>query len=663
MLRPFQNNALTSSVEAYDAGIYHQLIAMATGTGKTVVFANLIKAMGHRIPGQMWVIAHREELIDQAVDKIRHWNPELIVDKEMAEYEANPFADVIVSCVASIGRKDTKRTERFDWNAVTIVVIDEAHHTPASTYMNFLQTCGFVHEVEKDGKKELVRNSDCKKLLIGVTATPQRGDGKALASIYDKIVYKYPIFNAIEDGWLVDLRCYRVYTRTSLDAVHTTAGDFQSDELSNAINTEERNKLVINVWREKGEGRRTIGFCVDIAHAQSLAETFRGCGIAAEAVWGNDPDRSDYWECDTCKKRSESEDRIKKACTRKNENGIKCGGTYCFNKGKLTRHKEGEFPVLLNCGVLTEGYDDWQIGCILLARPTKSGSLYTQMVGRGTRLEDGTGNLFDAIAAGVKLSKTDCILIDVCDLSTKHKLQTAPSLLGLDVNVDFSGRKALESVKEIMAAQAANPHIDFSRLDDITKLKTYIESVNLWQDREVPKEILEGSKLDWHKRPDGSYMLMLRSKEIDHFFVGGNKIPVYEQKTIYVKENILGKFEIISTIKTTKSPKQASMSAVLSKAEACSLEDALRMVDAKVIETGQDKYLTRNKQSSGPASDKQRAAVAGYYKKQIANIPFCLCPLRPASLLCTVCKKNNTLTSQQASNLIVQAQIKRRKGL
>jgi len=114
MLRPFQNNALTSSVEAYDAGIYHQLIAMATGTGKTVVFANLIKAMGHRIPGQMWVIAHREELIDQAVDKIRHWNPELIVDKEMAEYEANPFADVIVSCVVSIGRKDTKRTERFD---------------------------------------------------------------------------------------------------------------------------------------------------------------------------------------------------------------------------------------------------------------------------------------------------------------------------------------------------------------------------------------------------------------------------------------------------------------------------------------------------------------------------------------------------------------------
>src|SRR5208283_3626935 len=143
-------------------------------------------------------------------------------------------------------------------------------------------------EVEEDGKKKLVRN-DVNKLLLGVTATPQRGDGKALVDIYDKIVYKYPIREAIEDGWLVDLSCWRVYTDTNLDQVHTDKGDFQTGELSEAVNTDVRNKLVVNGWMEKGQGRQTLGFCVDIQHAKDMAAAFRGCGIHAEAIWGDDP--------------------------------------------------------------------------------------------------------------------------------------------------------------------------------------------------------------------------------------------------------------------------------------------------------------------------------------------------------------------------------------
>src|SRR5208337_4818200 len=110
------------------------------------------------------------------------------------------------------------------------------------------------------------------------------------------------------------------------------------------------------------------------------------------------------------------------------------------------------------CGVLTEGYDDWRIGCIVLARPTKSGSLYTQMVGRGTRLQEGTGNLLEAIAKDTELEKTECILIDVCDQTTRHRLQSAPTLLGMDVNFDLNGQLAVQSVKTLEAAQAANPH-------------------------------------------------------------------------------------------------------------------------------------------------------------------------------------------------------------
>jgi ATP-dependent helicase IRC3 len=152
MLRDYQDGTLNAVVTAFDAGINRQLAALATGAGKTVIFSNLPERLESRLPGQMWVIAHREELIDQAVTKIRQWNPSLIVDKEMAEHYANPAADVIVSCIASIGRKGTARANRFDWEDVTKVVIDEAHHTNAQTYLNFLHFGRFPQVVPRRPK-------------------------------------------------------------------------------------------------------------------------------------------------------------------------------------------------------------------------------------------------------------------------------------------------------------------------------------------------------------------------------------------------------------------------------------------------------------------------------------------------------------------------------
>jgi hypothetical protein len=232
--------------------------------------------------------------------------------------------------------------------------------------------------------------------------------------------------------------------------------------------------------------------------------------------------------------------------------------------------------------------------------------------------------------------------------------------LGLDSDLDFNGQKVVASLKALEAAQAANQHIDFSKLDDITKLKTFIESVNLWEERSVPEEVAANSKLNWHKRTDGGYMLMLKSEEIDHFFRGNVKIPVYEQKTVYIKENILGKFEIISVGRTTASPKASACTTVKSKAETDTLQDAFRAVDRAVANAGQDHYLTRGGTDTRPASDRQRQAVAGYYKKQLSSIPFCVCAIRPTTPTCVACKKNNTLTSTQASNLISAHQAKKR---
>ena len=225
-------------------------------------------------------------------------------------------------------------------------------------------------------------------------------------------------------------------------------------------------------------------------------------------------------------------------------------------------------------------------------------SLYTQMVGRGTRLQEGTNNLVEAIAAGVKLEKTECILIDVYDTTSRHSLQTVPSLLGIDSDLDLNGQLAVNSIKALEQAEAANPDIDFSKLDDITKLKAFIENVNLWHERATPKKIATASKLDWHKLTDSSYFLMLKSEEVDHFYRGSNKIPIYEQKTVYIKENLLGKFEIISIIRTTASPKAAASTAIKSRGEANTLQDAFRAADRAVCDAGQDRYPTTTTKKS-----------------------------------------------------------------
>src|ERR1035437_2225686 len=125
MLRDYQNDALDAVRRSYLAGIKQQVLVMSTGLGKTVCFANLPDRVKDILPNQMLVVAHRTELLDQAIDKIRHYNPSLRVDKEMAEHKADPNADVIVASVASIGRKGTKRVDRFNWDTIDKVVIDE----------------------------------------------------------------------------------------------------------------------------------------------------------------------------------------------------------------------------------------------------------------------------------------------------------------------------------------------------------------------------------------------------------------------------------------------------------------------------------------------------------------------------------------------------------
>ena len=482
MLRPYQQDAIEAIRSNLVSGTKRQLVQAATGTGKTVVFANLTEQLKDVVSGKTLILTHRSELADQTIEKLKHYNPSLRVDKEMAECHADPAnADIIVASVSTLGRKGTKRIDAYDWSQFGTIIIDEAHHSVASSYTNILEDSGALED-------------ESGILVLGFTATPQRGDGQALAKIYKKVVFSYPLRKAIEDGWLVEIRGYKASSSVSLDGIKTVAGEYEQKALDKTVNTPERNQLVVRSWLDYGGDRQTVIFAVDIKHAKDLAEMFRVNGVNTEAVWGVDPDRAD----------------------------------------KIERHKRGEIKILVNVAVLTEGYDDWRIGCIVLASPTKSPVKFTQMIGRGTRLEEGCGNLHNIIEEPEHPFKRDCVVIDVVDNSSRNTLVTLPTLMGMSSVLDLRGKGLVASVHELEAAQQQYPYIDFTKLQDITQLQALVTSINFF-DYQFTPDVENNSELSWFVSSTGSYVLMLPNKE-----------------HLEVQQNLLDKWEISGIIKGRK---------------------------------------------------------------------------------------------------------------
>lgn len=468
-LRPYQEHALSASKTKLWAGVNRQLLKLPTGMGKAVVLAAKPSYMGFK--NRSMVVVHREELVNQLVDTIREWNPRRSVGIEMADITSN-HEDIIVASVQSIGRSGGNRISKFDPNDFDSIDVDEAHHCTGSTYQNILEHFSVVE--------------DTHRLTLGVTATPNRADGKGLGDIFQEIVFDYSLLDGIKEGWLSDLKGIRVSTKVSLDQVHTQAGDFNTGELGDAINTDSRNDLVARAWLENGQDRHTVVFSVDIAHAQDLCLAFKRYGVACEAIWGTDPERRE----------------------------------------KLAAHKAGHLKVLVNCQILTEGYDDWKIGCIVLARPTKSETLYTQIVGRGTRIPPGIGNLVEARANGLRIDKEDCILIDVVDVTSKHSLVSLPSLFGMNKDLDMRGKKITQVMTEI--EDAKKKFVDTSKVIDIAKLKSYAEAVDLFRITFTP-EVVQFSEFCWFKTGEEQYLLSLQNGDslrithdlLDHWRVTG----------------------------------------------------------------------------------------------------------------------------------------------
>lgn len=283
-LRPYQAEALASIDSSRTAGTRRQLVSLPTGTGKTVLFANL-PAIGLR---RLLVVAHREELLDQAADKLRHWNPGLTVQVDQADrwadvetlsaFDGELFAGTgyaVCASVATIGRQGSRRLTRYPTGLFDALVIDEAHHSSAQSYQSVIDHFG----AGKPGGP----------LLLGVTATPFRADGADLSKVYDRVVYSLELPDAITRGYLVDIRALAVATGVDLDGVGATREDFKVGELAEAVNTTERNARIVKAYLDHAADRKGIVFAADVQHSKDLAESFLAVGVDARHVDGTTP--------------------------------------------------------------------------------------------------------------------------------------------------------------------------------------------------------------------------------------------------------------------------------------------------------------------------------------------------------------------------------------
>ena len=360
-MRPYQEEAVNAVLEAgnkmYGA---QELIVLPTGTGKTIVFSEIARRRGKKT----LILAHRDELINQAVEKLAWVWPDADIGVIKAERH-EPDAQVVVASVQSMNKR---RLARIGASQFQTVITDEAHHATARSYRNIYYWAGLLPE------------QNFGNLHVGVTATPNRTDKKLLGGIFTNIAYEGNILDFIPN-YLSDLQIIRRESGIVLDGISRSANDLNCHELSDALNTPQGNKMVVDTYKEVARDcKSTIAFCADIAHIHGLTQEFQRQGFSAAGI-------------DSTMKTDE-------------------------RRKILKMFYDGAIDVLINCGILTEGFDCPQVDCILLVRPTRSELLLRQMIGRGTRLYPG---------------KEKCKIVDIACVSNEWDLVDPTQLFGFEV--------------------------------------------------------------------------------------------------------------------------------------------------------------------------------------------------------------------------------------
>ena len=342
-LRPYQQQARDRIHAEWDAGHTRTLLVLPTGTGKTIVFAS-VAADQVRAGDRVLILAHRGELLEQAADKLRRATGLGSAVEKAGSTCLGSWFNVVVGSVQTLQR--TARLERFPRDYFGTIIIDEAHHAIT------------------DGYRRILDYFESAKVL-GVTATPDRGDMRNLGEVFDSLAFEYKLTDAIKEGYLCRILAQTVPLQLDISSVTMSGGDYAVGDLGTALDP--YLEQIAAEMAVRCKDRKTVVFLPLIRTSQKFRDLLGAHGFRAAEVNGQSADRKEV----------------------------------------LADFDAGKYNVLCNSMLLTEGWDCPSVDCVVVLRPTKARSLYSQMVGRGTRLAEG---------------KTDLLLLDFLWMTDKHEL-------------------------------------------------------------------------------------------------------------------------------------------------------------------------------------------------------------------------------------------------
>lgn len=349
-LRDYQEEARTAIASEWEKGVRKTLLVLPTGCGKTIVFSKVIEdrvKLGERV----LILAHRSELLDQASDKLAKATGIFTATEKAEQSCLNSWFRVVVGSVQTLQRP--KRLAQFDKDYFDTIVVDEAHHCISDSYQRVL---------------EHFNNAN----VLGVTATPDRGDMRNLGSYFESLAYEYTLPKAIKNGYLSPIKALTIPLELDLSAVSMQSGDFKASEVGTALDP--YLEQIADEMLKYCTDKKTVVFLPLVKTSQKFRDILNEKGFKAAEVNGDSKDRAEVLDD--------------------------------FSKGK--------YNVLCNSMLLTEGWDEPSVDCIVVLRPTKIRSLYSQMVGRGTRLYPG---------------KEDLLLLDFLWHTERHELCHPASLI------------------------------------------------------------------------------------------------------------------------------------------------------------------------------------------------------------------------------------------
>ena len=364
-LRPYQEEARKRVEEEWRDGHRKTLLVLPTGTGKTIVFSRIAADMVMQ-GKKVLILAHRGELLEQAADKLRKSTGLAALLEKAESTSLGKWCSVVVGSVQTLMRES--RLKKFRKDAFGTIIVDEAHHALSDSYQNVL---GYF-----DGAD-----------ILGVTATPDRGDMKDMGQYFESLAYEYSMAKAIKEGYLCPIKAQTIPLKLDISHVAMQNGDYKASEISTALDP--YLEQIAKEMQRYCQGRRTVVFLPLVTTSQKFCKILKEYGFWAKEVNGESPDRKEI----------------------------------------LRDFESGRYSVLCNSMLLTEGWDCPSVDCIVVLRPTKSRSLYQQMVGRGTRLCEG---------------KEELLLLDFLWMTTRHELCRPAHLLAKSQDIAEAMTKQIE---------------------------------------------------------------------------------------------------------------------------------------------------------------------------------------------------------------------------